>query len=94
MLKLLIFSVFDSKAEAFLRPFFAETRGLAIRSFSDAANDVKHEMCAHAEDYQLFQIGVYDCVKGIVSPLEALVPLGSALTFKRVLEGPRMAQEG
>lgn len=82
-MRLLIFAVYDSKAEAYLRPFFAETKGLAIRSFSDAANDEKHEMCRHAEDYTLFQIGAFNVLKGLVEPLEVNVALGNALTFKR-----------
>lgn len=61
---LLLFSVFDSKAEAFLRPFLAETKGLAARSFTDACNDPEHEMCKHAEDYTLFCVGEFDQVTG------------------------------
>lgn len=78
---LYVFSVFDAKAEAYLRPFFAETKGLAVRSFRDAANDPTEEMCKHAEDYTLFRIGWFSQVSGT---LEACVPesLGNALTFK------------
>lgn len=78
---LLVFSVYDAKAEAYLRPFFADTKGLAVRSFRDAANDSSSEMCKHAEDYTLFRIGVFSQVSGL---LEACNPesLGNALTFK------------
>lgn len=78
---LMVFSVYDSKAEAYLRPFFAETRGLAIRSFRDAANDGDASISKHAADYTLFRVGVFDPVTGV---LEACTPesLGNALTFK------------
>lgn len=84
-MRLIAFSVFDAKAEAFLRPFFAETRGLALRSFRDAANDASSEMCKHAEDYTLFHIGVFHLES---AKLEACVPesLGNALTFKESLK--------
>lgn len=80
---LMAFSVYDAKAEAFLRPFFAETRGLALRSFRDAANDPQSEMCKHAADYTLFRIGVFEVATG---KLEGCTPegLGNALTFKEV----------
>lgn len=64
VLILLAFAVYDSKAECFLRPYFAETKGLAVRAFSDAANDPQHEMCRHAEDYTLFYIGSFDQMAG------------------------------
>lgn len=81
---LLVFSVFDAKAEAFLRPFFAETRGLALRSFRDAANDPTSAMSKHSADYTLFRIGVFDQV---TAKLEPCTPesLGNALTFLEVI---------
>lgn len=78
---LLVFSVYDSKAEAYLRPFFAETKGLALRSFRDAANSPEEQMYKHAEDYTLYWIGVFSQASGV---LESRNPdsLGNALTFK------------
>lgn len=80
MSKLMAFSVHDQAAAAFLRPFFTKTRGQAVRGFSDAVNDAKHEFHAHPEDYTLFYIGEFDEDKG---ELKASVPesLGNALTF-------------
>lgn len=78
---LLVFSVFDSKAEAYLRPFFAETKGLAIRSFRDAANDASSDMCKHAEDYTLYRVGFFSQSSGVLEPCNP-ESLGNALTFK------------
>lgn len=66
MQKLMIFTVYDSKAEAFLRPYFAETKGLAMRAFRDAVNTPDHEMHRHAEDYTLFHVGAFDPSTGEV----------------------------
>lgn len=63
-----VFSVFDVKAEAYLRPFFVKTRGQAIRGFSDAVNDPQHEFHAHPDDYTLFQIGEFDEDEGKLIP--------------------------
>ena len=59
-MKLLVFSVFDSKAAVFGQPIFVNTRGAAIRSFSDAVNKPDSPLARHAADYSLYQIGEYD----------------------------------
>lgn len=79
MRRMLIYSVFDVKAGAYLRPYFAETRGLAIRTFSDVVNDATHEFSRHAADYTLFELGSFDVESGeIVSRVESI---GTALQF-------------
>ena len=56
-----IFTVFDSKAAAYLQPFYAHTKGVAIRQFSDAINgDPNHNFARHPEDFTLFDLGEYD----------------------------------
>lgn len=59
-----IVSVYDSKVEAFGRPFFVPTEGAAIRSFLDEVNRHADDnpMSKHPEDYQLFCIGYFDDV--------------------------------
>jgi len=74
-----IFSIYDSKAEAFMQPFFLPTAGSAIRSFSDALLDEKSQFNKHAEDYSLFEIGEWDEVGGRVIPALAPRSLGTAL---------------
>jgi len=78
---LLAFSVYDAKAEAYLRPFFAESKGLAVRSFADAVNDPQSGMFKHPADYTLFLVGEFDQRSG---ELRGVLPLslGNALTFK------------
>ena len=55
-----IFSVFDSKAELYLTPFFMKTKGEAVRGFEDVANDKNSAIGRHPEDYTLFELGEYD----------------------------------
>ncbi len=77
---LLAFSIFDAAAVAYLPPMFLATKGMAIRSFSDAINEEGHMFGLHAEDYTLFHIGSFDQGSGKFS---AIVPdsLGNALMF-------------
>jgi len=80
---LLAFSVFDAKADAYLRPFFAETKGLALRSFIDSVQDPQSPMFKHAEDYTLFRVGVFDQATG---KFEACIPegMGNAVQFREL----------
>lgn len=42
-----------------MTPFFAPTRGVAVRQFQAAVNDPNHELHKFAEDYTLFELGVF-----------------------------------
>lgn len=77
-----IFSVFDSKAEAFLLPMFMQSRGVAIRSFTAAASDEKHDFSRYAADYTLFELGEFDERSASFKLHSAPVSLGTALEFK------------
>lgn len=77
-----IFTVYDSKAQAFLQPFFAEATGLALRMFESAANDPEHDMSKWAADYTLFEVGTFDESTGAFMQQEAHINLGTALQFK------------
>lgn len=80
MLKM--FSVHDSKAEAFITPFYAPATGVAIRSFETAANTADHEFQKYAADYTLFELGSFDQETGIHLLLKAPLNLGNALTYQ------------
>lgn len=76
-----IFSVYDSKAEAFVQPFFSPATGTAIRSFATACNDENTDIHRYAGDYTLFEIGEFDPSTGKITPLEAHLNLGLAAAF-------------
>lgn len=61
-----IFTVLDKAVGAYLQPFFAQSKGEAIRSFSDAVNTPDHNFHKHASDFALYDIGEYDNKAGIV----------------------------
>lgn len=78
-----VYSVFDTKANAFLQPFFSVTKGSAIRSFSDAVNDPNHMIAKHREDYVLFYLGTFEDLSGSFKLDPAPVSLGLATEFVR-----------
>lgn len=77
-----IYSIYDSKAEAFIQPFFSPNKATALRSFTQAAQDEKTQYFTHGADYTLFEIGSWDEQKGLVTPAEANMNLGTALEHK------------
>ena len=82
-MKVKIFAIYDSKAEAYLQPFFMPARGQAIRAFTEAVNDKSTNFYKHAEDYTLFEIGEYDDATAGVTALNAKTSLGCAIEFRR-----------
>lgn len=62
-----IFSVRDSKSEAFAPPFFYPAIPLAVRAFGDALDDVTHPISKHPEDFSLFVCGEFDDATGKIT---------------------------
>lgn len=76
-----IFTIYDSKAAAYLQPFFSVNSAVAIRSFTTAANDVQHDFNRYAADYTLFAIGEFDPNSGNINLYETKQNLGMASEF-------------
>jgi len=76
-----IFSVYDSKAESYMAPFYFHAIGQALRAFTDTANDTKSSMFKHAGDYTLYCIGDFDDQTGKVQDLRH-VNLGKAIELQ------------
>lgn len=55
-----VFCIYDSKAEAYLQPFFYKTKGEALRALSAVVDDPQHTFCKYAMDFTLFELGTYD----------------------------------
>lgn len=55
-----IFSVHDSKAEAYLTPIYFKTKGEAIRAFETACKDQNTNFAKYPSDYTLVEIGEFD----------------------------------
>ncbi len=76
-----IFSVYDSKAEAYLLPFYEVSTASALRSFEQICNEPKHSFCKYPADFTLFQIATFDDSTATVTPLTTHVNLGKASEF-------------
>jgi len=81
VLKLLVYSIYDSKAEAFTEPKLFRTRGLALRSWMAACQSDDSDFRKYAGDYTFFEIGEWDAIKGEFTMYMAKVNLGLASSF-------------
>lgn len=66
-----VFAIRDDKAEAYMQPFCCQTRGQAVRMFADSVNGLDGQQGSvfskHPEDFGLFELGVYDEDRGVLS---------------------------
>jgi len=74
-MKLTGFSIYDTKAEAFMPPFFMPSIGLGIRAFSDVLRDAGSPLAKHPRDYELFKVGEFDDSTGSVSTGSIVTPV-------------------
>jgi hypothetical protein len=68
-MKLIICSVKDRAADAYGRPMFVPSTGVAIRSFTDEVNrnDPENNLYNHPDDFDLYDHGVFDDQSGMFS---------------------------
>jgi hypothetical protein len=61
-MKLVLCSVKDRAADAYGRPMFVPSVGVAIRSFSDEINrqDAENQLFNHPDDFDLYELGEFD----------------------------------
>ena len=67
-MRLNMYSIFDTATGAYMRPFFMNSDGQALRAFSDLVNDAEHPIGQHPEDYSIARLGTWDDKTGESSP--------------------------
>lgn len=65
-----IYSIRDQKSEAFGPPFYKATHGEAERDFTQIVNDEKSTIKKFPEDFDLYHLGEYDDLTGLIKPLD------------------------
>lgn len=80
-MKLLVFSAYDVKLEAYLRPFYCQTKGEALRLWMDTVQKTDHPFNKHPEDFCLFELGEFDEKTGTFNNAHAPISHGNALQY-------------
>lgn len=60
-----VFAVYDKAVQAYLQPFYVRSKGEAVRSFTEACNDVNKPFFKHASDYYLVHLGEFNDAAGV-----------------------------
>jgi len=87
-MKLKIFSVYDSKAGFWEKPFVMRSRGEALRGWQIEANKDDTSIGKFPTDFCLFEIGDYCQDSGAIVPYETKQSLGLAVEYKKVNDMP------
>ena len=77
-----MFTVYDSKTEAYLPPIYHRSRGEALRAFSATCDMDDHQFHKYPGDFTFFEIGEFDDSNCTVDTYDGHVNLGKAIEFK------------
>lgn len=80
-MNLKIYSVYDSKAQAYLPMFTVRSHGEAVRQFTDLANNKQTAVNKYPEDFSLMELGSFDDNTGTIDALDAPKNLGLAREY-------------
>jgi len=79
-----MFTIHDSKAEAYLQPFFSANIETARREFATAVNK-EGQFNRWSEDYSLFYLGQFDQNEGTTTLETSPKHICNAITLKEVV---------
>ncbi len=80
-MKMKMFAIHDSKAEAFNVPFSLPNEALAVREFTALVNSPDSQIGQFPEDYTLFEVGEYDTQSGKIE--STVLSLGNGRQYIR-----------
>lgn len=77
-MKLKVFTVFDSKLEAYLQPFVMQSKGQALRAWMDTISDTNSQFFKHPADFTMFEVAEWCPNTGTITAHPAKQNLGTA----------------
>lgn len=87
---MLLYSIHDSKSEAFSPLMSYQARGQAVRDFADQVNNPEIKtLFNHPEDYTLYEVGRFNESEGVVESYTEIVNLGAGSSYKQGPKGVR-----
>lgn len=89
-----IFSIFDSKAAAYMTPFTLQSSAHAIRQISELMlSREASPFSDYPEDFTLMEIGSWDQLTGEIHPHSAFISHGNLAVMKAALKNRREQQQ-
>lgn len=80
-MKVNIYAIYDSKAKAYLQPWFAPNSATAFRNIEKAMRNPQSPFVDFPADFNLFELGVFDDESGIIETHSAPQNHGNFLQF-------------
>lgn len=74
-----IYTIYDSKSEAYMKPMFLRSHGEAIRVFEAACQTSDHEFHRFPEDFTLFHLGEWDDSTALFQMNMTPIPLARSI---------------
>jgi hypothetical protein len=88
-MKMVIVSIKDTAADAYGRPAFVATEGVALRQFQDEVNRASddNQLYKHSHDFHLYLLGTFDDVTGNFDLVEIpkLITRGNDVMIKETV---------
>lgn len=78
-----VMAIYDTKARAFLLPFFCPHLDVGFRAIKAAANSPGHQLHIFSEDFVIFHIGEWDDTTGRFTEKPEHMNLGPVQQLKR-----------
>ena len=78
-----LFAIYDTKAEAYMTPFYLQNDKMALRVFADCCNDPDHTFGRNPEDYILFKLGQFNVQTGKHEMLRAATSVSNGISTLR-----------
>jgi len=84
-MKIIVVAVRDRQLNSFGRPWYASTRGQAVRSFSDEVNRAAqdNQLYQHPDDFELFLLATFDEEVGRFANLDSPEQLAVGSNVKK-----------
>lgn len=76
-----VYTVYDTKAECYLQPFYCKSKGEALRSFTEISNDKNSQIGKYPEDFTLFELGEWSDATAKFGQHDTPISLGVAIEF-------------
>ena len=89
-----MFSIFDSKAAAYMTPFILQSDAHAKRQLADLLlSNQTSPFSDYPEDFTLMEIGTWDQLTGEVSPYQTFISHGTLMVLKAQLQQRRQQSQ-
>jgi len=76
-----LFTVHDTVAKTFIQPFCVPSVAIALRHFTNCANDKTTDIGRNPSDFILFELGEFDTDTGIIGAIQPMQSHGPASNY-------------